>query len=465
MAVSSSVWVAGLIKPAQRHMLAGRLGWGQTGKGRGVYGVTVNGAPLTAAQIAWPNFSAGYYPIGGVLPGTGPQYYDPNAGRPPRQEQWSFSLQREVARNLVVEASYIGNRGAYWTMVGPLVNYNYLSTSILNANGLSLNNPADLAMLISPIGAATAGRFQNKLPFPGFPLTATVAQSLRPFPQFSNGLAAVNAPLGDTWYNSLQVSANQRLSHGLLFTFGFTWQKSMDNFGGTPDVQNRALAKAVSSLDQPLVTRIGFTYTLPRWGSRVVSQVVRDWFVNGFAYYASGIPLLAPTANTTGYPSNLASALLSNITFQATPNEVRVPGQPLYLNSLNCHCFDPNTSIVLNPAAWANPAPGQFGGAYYYSDFRGERRPVENLSLGRHFQIHERVGLNVRAEFQNIFNRTYQNNPSLVNPQSAAVCKLASGANGACSPGLQVVSGFGSINTSTLLYQPRTGQLVAQFTF
>src|ERR1700680_4862081 len=33
----SSVWVAGLIKPAQRHMLAGRLGWGQTGKGRGVY--------------------------------------------------------------------------------------------------------------------------------------------------------------------------------------------------------------------------------------------------------------------------------------------------------------------------------------------------------------------------------------------------------------------------------------------
>ena len=37
LAVSSSVWVAGLIKPAQRHMLAGRLGWGQTGKGRGVY--------------------------------------------------------------------------------------------------------------------------------------------------------------------------------------------------------------------------------------------------------------------------------------------------------------------------------------------------------------------------------------------------------------------------------------------
>jgi hypothetical protein len=53
----------------------------------------------------------------------------------------------------VVEGSCVGNRGAYWTMVGPLVNYNYLSNAILSANGLSLNNPADVAMLISPIGS------------------------------------------------------------------------------------------------------------------------------------------------------------------------------------------------------------------------------------------------------------------------------------------------------------------------
>jgi hypothetical protein len=30
---------------------------------------------------------------------------------------------------------------------------------------------------------------------------------------------------------------------------------------------------------------------------------------------------------------------------------------------------------------------------------------------------------------------------------------------------LQIVSGFGSVSTSTVLYPPRTGQLVAQFTF
>jgi hypothetical protein len=156
---------------------------------------------------------------------------------------------------------------------------------------------------------------------------------------------------------------------------------------------------------------------------------------------------------------------IPNLTFQAGQAEVRVPGQPLYLKDLNCSCYDPTTSILLNPAAWANPAPGQYGGAYYYGDFRGERRPVENAALGRQFRLKERASLNLRIEFQNIFNRVYLNNPSLTSPQTPPTCKLPSGANGACASGLQVVSGFGWINTSTLLYQPRSGQLVAQFVF
>ncbi len=448
-------------------------------------GVTVNGAPLTAAQVGWPNFDPGFYPIGGVLPGTGPQYYDQNAGRPARQYQYSFSIQREIFPNLLVEASYIGNRGIWWpSYLSPtgapyvLVNYNYLSNAILAANGLSLNNPADLATLLAPIGSTAAGRFQNKLPFAGFPLTATVAQSLRPFPQFNtncvglvkSGPCPVAAPLGDSWYNSMQLKADKRFSHGLQFNFAFTWSKSEDTFEGTPDVQNRSLAKSISSLDQPLVTRIGVTYTLPKWGpNKVVSNIVGDWMINVFGYYGSGIPMLPPTANTTGYPGNLALATMSNLTFQGTQNQVRVPGEPLYLKDLNCHCYDPNTTILLNPKAWTNPAPGQFGGPTYYSDFRTVRRPVENLGIGRQFRIREAMSLTIRAEFTNIFNRTYLNNPAIngvgISPQTAPVCKLPSGGNGACSAGELIVSGFGAINTSTLYGQPRSGQLVAQFVF
>ena len=193
----------------------------------------------------------------------------------------------------------------------------------------------------------------------------------------------------------------------------------MDTFGGTPDVENRGLAKGLSSLDQPLVTRVGFTYTLPKWGPKGVSYAVRDWMLNGFLYYASGTPLAAPTANTTGYASNLSQATIANLTFQAATRQVRT-GQPLYLQNLDCHCFDPNTAFVLNPAAWANPAPGQYGGQPYYGDFRGERRPVENFAVGRQFRIREQMNLNIRAEFTNIFNRTYLNNPTIVGRHQSA---------------------------------------------
>ena len=37
----------------------------------------------------------------------------------------------------------------------------------------------------------------------------------------------------------------------------------------------------------------------------------------------------------------------------------RVPGQPLFLQDPNCHCFDPSKTFVLNPAAWVNPPAGQ----------------------------------------------------------------------------------------------------------
>ncbi len=134
----------------------------------------------------------------------------------------------------------------------------------------------------------------------------------------------------------------------------------------------------------------------------------------------------------------------------------RVAGVPLYLKDLNCHCIDPNKDFVLNRDAWANPASGTWGtAAPYYSDFRYERRPVEQMSLGRVFRIREKRSLQIRAEFFNIFNRTYLANPSLTAPTQPQA------RNGAGVP----TSGFGYINSTSLYSQPRNGQLVARFTF
>ena len=106
---------------------------------------------------------------------------DQNAGRPGRQIQWSVGIQREIFTNLAVEPNYAGNRGAWWQAF-QFVNYNALSPTILAQRGLSLNNPADITLLNSPLNSALASQrgFNNPL-YTGFPITATVAQSLGPF--------------------------------------------------------------------------------------------------------------------------------------------------------------------------------------------------------------------------------------------------------------------------------------------
>jgi hypothetical protein len=134
----------------------------------------------------------------------------------------------------------------------------------------------------------------------------------------------------------------------------------------------------------------------------------------------------------------------------------RVPGVDPFTVDLNCHCIDPTKQFVLNPAAWTNPAPGTFGNAAaYYNDYRQQRRPQEQFGFGRIFRIRERVTMQLRAEFYNVFNRTEMNAPT----SSNSLATQTVGPNGLTS------GGFGWINTSTLAVQPRNGQLLLRFNF
>ena len=417
-----------------------------------------DGVPIVPV---WPRFDAGLFPsINGQL--TSPLFaVDQNAGRPPRQMQWSVGLQRELMRNLVVEATYIGNRGAWWQGTS-LINVNALQDSTLRAYGLDLNNAANRTLLSSPISSATAiaAGFGNK-PYPFFPTSATVAQAIRPYPQF----AAINyswSPLGRTWYDSVQVKVNKRLSHGLDLSYQFAFQKEMTMGAETEDtaaaaiapavndVFNRKLNKYISGFSQPLQHVIVVNYTVPKvGGNRVLSLLARDWQAGAVLRYTSGLPIRVPQATTS----------LATFNFQNTFVN-RVPGVPLFLQDLNCHCFDPNKELTLNPAAWANPPAGQFGtAAAYYNDFRYQRRPSENMSLARIFRLPwlgEASRLMVRAEFTNIFNRTQQNNPVATNAFATRTVNPTTGA---------LSGGFGWINTGSVFANPRQGTLVARFTF
>ena len=424
------------------------------------------GIPLTFAQIAWPNYNPSNFPVVTVpgTPGAAPAVWiDRNAGYPSKSYQWSFSVQREIVRNLIVDVAYVGNRGVWLPSLGA-VNYNSNTPQSLLAAGIDITNPADRAILNAQVGSAAAGRFQNKLPYSNFPLTSTVAQSLRPFPQFTNAPTPLWAPLGDNWYNSMQLKVVKRLSHGLDVSYNFTWSKSQGNGieANQNDVFNRDTNKYLSSLDRPLVSNLNINYTVPTagWtGNKILKYVLADWTTGALFTYASGTPILVPASTN----SLNTSFLLPTASYMN-----RVPGVPLFLQDLDCHCFDPTKTLVLNPAAWVNPPVGTYSSSpAYYGDYRSQRHPTENFNVGRSFRISESMNFSVRAEFVNILNRTSLPNPSSTTPLTAPTCFLSgvSGATGACSAGAAYASGFGFEQTAGLNNGARSGQIVARFRF
>jgi hypothetical protein len=438
--------------------------------GAGTPAMTLMGGIPPQDTPTWPVFNPGLYPASPAgaqsLP-VGVGFLDPNAGRPARQAQWSIGIQREITKDLIVDAAYVGNRGAWWNSPS-LSDINGITPQRLSTFGLDITNQNDQTLLLSTLSSTTAAaRGFNKAPYSGFAATNTVAQSLRPFPQFGN-ILAIGDPRGRTWYDSLQIKATQRFTHGLVFSTSFTWQKSLEEgidpntstTAGVPPtnyvgaIGNPMLAKSLSSFDQPRLFNFAGTYTVPKLpGNKIVSWVLRDWEVNAYLQYASGLPIPSPPATTS----------LANQLFQPTLAD-RVPGVDLYTHDINCHCFDPSKTFILNPAAWVNPPQGTFGTASpFYSDYRYARHPIENLGLGRVFRLKERFSLEMRVDFANIFNRTYLNNPTATgfsNPQSTNASGPLAGLNS---------GGFGYINLAvsptTPYAQPRNGTIVLRIRF
>ena len=412
-----------------------------------------NGLHWSTADLYAATLDPGNRPTAGQINSPG-AYEDPSGGRPGRINQWNVSLQREISQDLMVEAAYVGNR-AVWLQADGLVDYNVLSQQRLASLGLDINNAANRALLILPISSPQVIAAGFKAPYAGFPTTATLAQALRPYPQFAS-LGGRWVARGDSWYDSLQSKVTKRYSHGLTSTVAFTWQKELNlgagglgaNIVTTPvnDILNRDQNKYIGADSQPFQLIFAFSYRMPVVTSnRWVRAVERDWTLGGVFRYASGLPIQAPLAQNN----------LSSLLFRGTFSN-RVPGQPLFLKNLNCHCIDPNKDFVLNPAAWSDPAPGQFGtAAAYYNDYRQQRRPSETMSLGRLFRIREGMSFEVRGEFFNIFNRTEFNSPDSTNALAPPVV------NSAGVP----TSGFGRVNPASVFAPPRSGQIVARFHF
>ncbi len=369
---------------------------------------------------------------------------DASWARPPRVNQWTIGIQREINRSLVVEAAYVANRTAWLNGPG-MTNPNAISFQRLAAAGLDLSSAADRTLLTSRNDSAGVAARGFRLPYAGFAGSNTLAQALRPYAQFNASLAARNASLGKSSYDSLQIKATQRFNRGLDFTTALTWAKDLDATNAYNDAFNRPNQKRLSAGAQPLVLTIGFNYETQRWfNNRVLRFATAGWNIGGLLRYSSGTVIAIPVATNL-----LNSQIFQNTVFN------RVAGEELFLKDLNCHCFDANKDLLLNSKAWVNPDAGKFGvSSAAFNNYRSQRVPDEQLSVGRSFRIGEGKAFSIRAEFFNVFNRTVYAAPAATSP-TATTTRDAAG---------NLTGGFGFINRNNN-GQPRNGQLVGRLTF
>ena len=308
-------------------------------------------------------------------------------GRPPDFQNYQFSVQQELGARSSIEVAYVGVKGTH--LGNGLMNINQLDPRYLALGSLLTQN-------VTSSGAQAAG---IRIPYAGF--TGSVAQALRPYPQYLNILNNTN-PNGNSTYHALQVKYTKRLSHGLTVQGAYTWSKSLTDgsiaAGGGPsgqDFYNRRLEKSLSANDVPHVAVLAYTWELPFGKGRaflrqgVGAAVLGGWQLSGIQQYQVGKPLQL-TANN-GLPL-FNSAL--------RPDVIAGVGRTL-------DHPDPLANPWLNKAAFAAPASFQFGSAARsYNDLRASNSYSESFGLMRNIKLTEKATLMLRGEFFNPFNRT-----------------------------------------------------------
>ena len=452
-----------------------------------IAGLLQNGIP-SSVQAAWPTLNN---PAAGQAPGAvvgGPVLVDRNAGRPMRLLQWNATVQRTFGRDMAVEAGYVGNVGVWEVAGSSLAPENALSQQTLAALGIPSSDFTNVTLsqafntTISALNTAqkqqlAAVGLTQFLPYGNFPQSQTVRQALVPFPQYTGLMTPAGAPLGKNWYDALQTKFTKRFSHGLTGNVNYTYSKT-EVLTGTVDPFNRNLGKNLSLYDLPHQLRISAQYEVPRLRSGIFSNKILSYALSG---WGTGWYLNYQSAALVGLPTSTGTAPISNFLGYGPGPAQLIPGMsPWSVNwtdysgthhttplDINCHCFDPTTTQVLNPAAFTNVPNGTFGADQAsYRFFRGPRVPSENANFARNFRVKERYNLQIRAEFTNIFNRMiwpiplFNTTPINVGSTTSAPTVFTSGPNKGLYSG-----GFGTIVPETTASGMRSGTLVARFSF
>ena len=357
-------------------------------------------------------------------------------------QQFNLNIQRQIARNTILDVGFVGNRGvklffqtnldqSYIYNNGFLTAFNQIAGNLTNLGAVPLTNPivsifGSASAAVSAIGSSVfstgqVGTAANTVDVNNYTKYAAAGISeyyLRHFPQFSNVLLGNND--GRSEYNSLQVRL-QRQFGALRVAANYTWSKSIDNdlsaatggegngFAAPLDSYNEAIDRARSNFDIPQAFTMTSQYTLPigkghQFGGNMpkwANTLVGGWDLGSLWIWESGSPFTVSSGRATG-PSTASTWAdytgTRNIGGIYTTNNGIGPG---------VYYFTP-----AQIANFAEPAAGTFGSSGR-NTFRGPRFFNLDASLVKRFEVAERKYFTFRAEAYNLLNKVDFANPGV----------------------------------------------------
>jgi len=279
------------------------------------------------------------------------------------------------------------------------------------------------------------------------------------------GRVQVNRNAGYSHYNALQVQFQRRMSHGLQALVSYSFAESNDL--GSTDADGVSAA-SVSDAELPSLTpsdfdirhsfsgAVSYEFPAPSWG-RAGNAILKGWAVDGLVRVTSAPPI------------NVIVRVNSPVFGPYRTRPDIVPGQPYWI----ADSTQPS-GTALNPAAFTPSPTGETGNF----PRNGLRSPYSinqtDLALRRRFNLTERVKLDVRAEYFNVFNHPMFGLPGTqcapntfwgfqggtVRPSFGKVCPGASSTN--------VDEGGYAFNGQSALYAvggPRSAQFTLKLIF
>ncbi len=283
----------------------------------------------------------------------------------PTVQHFNLTLQRELGPNLAVQAAYVGSRGYHLLRSG---NFNTLVPQILpNGSKFFPPNAPRLNPAFGPVLFISAD-----------------AQS---------------------FYHSLQLSAQKRMSKGLQFQASYTFSKSIDDASGpflsdfvtesgpVQDYFCRKCDRALSAWDARHNFVFNWTYELPfgpgkpflSGASRGLGKLVGGWSVGGIASFRSGLPF-TPVLGFNNSNDGANPAFVSDRPNVVTP--CKILGDP-------AKWFD--------PSCFQLPLAGTYGNAGRDIVLGPDFKNVD-LVVAKETSVTERARVQLRAEFFNIAN-------------------------------------------------------------